>query len=97
MAGSDDSVEVKVSETDFFWLRTPNGLMDSKGNILTANAKNTKTSVSVEFSRAIVPASNLDVSSVLFASSASSEKSGQIDENAAMVLRMDGRIYNCNK
>lgn len=90
MAGSDDSVEVKVSETDFFWLRTPNGLMDSKGNILTANAKNTKTSVSVEFSRAIVPASNLDVSSVLFASSASSEKSGQIDENAAMVLRMDG-------
>ncbi len=90
MAGSDDSVEVQVDESDFFWLRTPNGLMDDKGNILAANKNSADTSVSVEFSRAVVPAANLDVSSVIFASAATTEKSGQIDKSAAMKLRLDG-------
>ncbi len=89
MAGSDDNIEVQTNQTDFFWLRTATGLMEEKGTVLTANSKNTDTSVSVEFSRAVLPVTNLDVSSISFASAATPGQSGAIDENAAMILRMD--------
>ena len=90
MAGSDDDIEAKVSVKEFFWLRTANGLMDNKGDVLTANQNTTGANVSVEFSRAVLPASNLNISNVLFASTASSAQCGKLDEDGAMILRMDG-------
>lgn len=90
MAGSNDSIEVKTTEKAFFWLRTVQGLMDSKGDSLTANNKNKQTSASVEFNRAVLPASNLNISRVLFASTASSARTGKLDNDIPMILRFDG-------
>lgn len=90
VAGSQDDVEIQAGQTDYFWLRTANGLMEEKGNVLTANSKNANASVSVEFGRALLPVTNLDMSSVLFASAASAGKSGVLDGSETMTLRMDG-------
>lgn len=92
-AGSKDNITVPLSNEEWVWLRTPNELMKNKGNILTANSENTQSSVSVSFSRAILPVTNLDLSSVLFASSVTLGDTKKQDDGV-MTLRMDGSNVN---
>jgi len=89
-AGSNNDVPVNLGEVDWFWLRTTNDFMKNKGVALTADNTNVETSVSVDMSRGVLPATNLDFSSVLFASAAPSAGAGELDKTAAMTLRMDG-------
>lgn len=89
-AGSNNDVPVDLGEVDWFWLRTTNDFMKNKGDALTADDTNASTNVSVDMSRGVLPATNLDLSSVLFASAAPSTGAGEIDKTAAMTLRMDG-------
>ena len=89
-AGSKNDIAVDLSGAEWFWLRSTNDFMKNKGDALTAGASNAATSVSVDMSRGVLPASNLDLSDVLFASTVPSTGSGTIDKTAAMILRMDG-------
>ena len=90
-AGSNDSIAIDMSNVEeYFWLRSTNEFMKNKGDALTAGGENTATSVSVDMSRGVLPATNLNLSSVLFASAAPTTGAGEIDKTAAMTLRMDG-------
>lgn len=90
-AGSNDSIAIDMSNVEeYFWLRSTNEFMKNKGDALTAGGENTATSVSVDMSRGVLPATNLNLSSVLFASAAPTTGAGEINKSAAMTLRMDG-------
>ena len=95
-AGTDDSTVLAMSSYwrngEWFWLRSP----DDYGGIyaLFADQGDYVSSGDVRGGIAVQPASNLDLSSVLFASAAtaasSDTKSEKITDSAAMTLRLDG-------
>ena len=96
-AGSDNNTVLAESSYwrsgECFWLRSPSD--DSSDNIamLAYPGKHVYGSI-VRTKFAVQPASNLDLSSVLFASAAtaasSDTKSEKITDSAAMTLRLDG-------
>ena len=94
-AGSDNSVQLQRSvywSEDEFWLRSPYessylGSYDYAANCTSTEEQKVKDKY-VDETKAIRPATNLNLSNVLFAS-AVSVKSGRIEE--AMTLRLDGK------
>ena len=98
-AGSGNSTVLAMScfwsDTSgyWFWLRSPYDL-SGDGYALLASPGDCVRSNDVGRERAVQPASNLDLSSVLFASAAtaasSDTKSEKITDSAAMTLRLDG-------
>ena len=94
-AGTDDSTVLVRSSYwrngDLFWLRSP--CDDTVSGALLADPGMYVSYRSVLNGYAVQPASNLDLSSVLFASAAtasSDTKSEKITDSAAMTLRLDG-------
>ena len=97
-AGTDDSTVLAMSSYlrngEWFWLRSPYGgsgdfaLCADRGYYVILGR------VNIDFGSPVQPASNLDLSSVLFASAAtaasSDTKSEKITDSAAMTLRLDG-------
>ena len=96
-AGSDNSTVVLAkssywSSGEGFWLRSPYkyygyALLTDQGDVFSTGT--------VDYKCAVQPASNLDLSSVLFASAATAAssdtaKSGTIASDKAMTLRLDG-------
>ena len=97
-AGSDNNTVLAESSYwrsgEYFWLRSPSNL-DSSDNIArVAYPGRHVYSGIVSIKIAVQPASNLNLSSVLFASAAtaasSDTKSEKITDSAAMTLRLDG-------
>lgn len=94
-AGTDDSTVLAMRSYwrngEWFWLRSPYSRDDSA---LLAYPGDFVDYAFVEEEPAVQPASNLDLSSVLFASAAiaasSDTKSEKITDSAAMTLRLDG-------
>lgn len=94
-AGTDDSTVLAMRSYwrngEWFWLRSPYSRDDSA---LLAYPGDFVDYAFVEEESAVQPASNLDLSSVLFASAAiaasSDTKSEKITDSAAMTLRLDG-------
>ena len=97
-AGTDDSTVLAMSSYlrngEWFWLRSPYG--GSGGVALCADRGYYVIlgRVDIDSGSPVQPASNLDLSSVLFASAAtaasSDTKSEKITDSAAMTLRLDG-------
>ena len=94
-AGSNNSVQLQRSvywSEDEFWLRSPYESSYGSTHDYTANYTSTKeqkvSGNQVDEIHAIRPATNLNLSNVLFAS-AVSVRSGKIEE--AMTLRLDGK------
>ena len=97
-AGTDDSTVLAMSSYlrngEWFWLRSPYGgsgdfaLCADRGYYVLLGR------VDIDSGSPVQPASNLDLSSVLFASAAtaasSDTKSEKITDSAAMTLRLDG-------
>ena len=97
-AGTDDSTALAMSSYlrngEWFWLRSPYGgsgdfaLCADRGYYVILGR------VDIDSGSPVQPASNLDLSSVLFASAAtaasSDTKSEKITDSAAMTLRLDG-------
>ena len=97
-AGTDDSTVLAMSSYlrngEWFWLRSPYGgsgdfaLCADRGYYVILGR------VDIDSGNPVQPASNLDLSSVLFASAAtaasSDTKSEKITDSAAMTLRLDG-------
>ena len=97
-AGTDDSTVLAMSSYlrngEWFWLRSPYGrsgdiaLCADRGYYVILGR------VDIDSGSPVQPASNLDLSSVLFASAAtaasSDTKSEKIIDSAAMTLRLDG-------
>ncbi len=97
-AGTDDSTVLAMSSYlrngEWFWLRSPYGgsgdfaLCADRGHYVILGR------VDIDSGSPVQPASNLDLSSVLFASAAtaasSDTKSEKITDSAAMTLRLDG-------
>lgn len=96
LAGTSDSTVLAMnrywSSGDSFWLRSPFG--SYVGYALCANPGDVVRGVNVDIAYAVQPASNLNLSSVLFASSATASSSleayGTIAEGTPMILRLDG-------
>ena len=85
------------SSRDEFWLRSPDNY-DSSRTLLTAPGGYV-SSYGVNYGGAVQPASNLNLSSVLFASAAKATSSspaelGTIASGTAMTLRLDGTGKN---
>ena len=105
-AGSNDDKVLLLSKylysTICYWLRSPKS--DNSGEALYVNealpsASYASVNISGGVSRYVRPASNLNLSPVLFASSATAAssdtaKSGTIASAAAMTLRLDGAGKN---
>ena len=99
-AGTSDSTVLARncywSSGDRFWLRSPD--VDYVGYALFANPDIYVSYDNVCVENAVKPASNLNLSSVLFASAAkaasSGTESGTIAEGTAMTLRLDGTGKN---
>ncbi len=96
-AGSDNNTVLAESSYwrsgECFWLRSPSGYSSDNIAMLAYPGKHVYGSI-VRTKFAVQPASNLDLSSVLFASAAtaasSDTKSEKITDSAAMTLRLDG-------
>ncbi|MDD6082890.1 MAG: hypothetical protein PUB89_08650, partial [Oscillospiraceae bacterium] len=98
-AGTSDSAVLAMSSYwssgDTFWLRSPFINTSNNANVLLANtAAQCVSQISVTYERAVQPASNLNLSSVLFASAAKAAssdtaESGIIEDGTAMTLRLD--------
>ena len=97
-AGTDDSTVLAMSSYlrngEWFWLRSPYG---GSGDIALCADRGYYVilgRVDIDSGSPVQPASNLDLSSVLFASAAtaasSDTKSEKITDSAAMTLRLDG-------
>lgn len=99
-AGTDDSTVLARSSYwrngDLFWLRSPYD--DNVSGALLADPDMYVSYRRVLNGFAVQPASNLNLSSVLFASAAkaasSGTESGTIAERTAMTLRLDGKDKN---
>ena len=101
-AGTDDSTVLAMSSylrnEEWFWLRSPYGrsgdiaLCADRGYYVILGR------VDIDSGSPVQPASNLNLSSVLFASAAkaasSGTESGTIAERTAMTLRLDGKDKN---
>ena len=101
-AGSGNSTVLAMSSYwnsgSWFWLRSPYDL-SGDGSALLASPGDCVRSNDVGRERAVQPASNLDLSSVLFASAAKATSSspaelGTIASGTAMTLRLDGTGKN---
>ena len=101
-AGSDNSTVLAMSnywDSGYhFWLRTPYVGYDGRNALLTQMGEYINC-LNVSLDRAVQPASNLDLSSVLFASAATAASSDTavaktIASGAAMTLRFDGTGKN---
>lgn len=96
-AGSDNNTVLAESSYwrsgECFWLRSPHDYSSDNIAMLAYPGKHVYGSI-VRTKFAVQPASNLDLSSVLFASAAtaasSDTKSEKITDSAAMTLRLDG-------
>ena len=96
-AGSDNNTVLAESSYwrsgECFWLRSPSDYSGDNIAMLAYPGKHVYGSI-VRTKFAVQPASNLDLSSVLFASAAtaasSDTKSEKITDSAAMTLRLDG-------
>ena len=96
-AGSDNNTVLAESSYwrsgECFWLRSPSDYSSDNIAMLAYPGKHVCGSI-VRTKFAVQPASNLDLSSVLFASAAtaasSDTKSEKITDSAAMTLRLDG-------
>ena len=96
-AGSDNNTVLAESSYwrsgECFWLRSPSDYSNDNIAMLAYPGKHVYGSI-VRTKFAVQPASNLDLSSVLFASAAtaasSDTKSEKITDSAAMTLRLDG-------
>ncbi len=96
-AGSDNNTVLAESSYwrsgECFWLRSPSDYSSDNIAMLAYPGKHVYGSI-VRTKFAVQPASNLDLSSVLFASAAtaasSDTKSEKITDSAAMTLRLDG-------
>ena len=102
-AGTDDSTVLAMSSYwrngERFWLRSPYDYNAGYGYLaLVAYPDDHVTFHYVNYEYAVQPASNLDLSSVLFASAAkaasSGTESGTIAEGTAMTLRLAGTGKN---
>ena len=83
------------SNEERFWLRSPFPFEGNAGYALIAAATERVYSNGVTALNNVQPASNLKLSSVLFASAATSDvASGTIEEDDAMILRLDGSSMN---
>ena len=100
-AGTSDSTVLAMSSYwnsgSWFWLRSPSGRDDRFA--LSAEPSDIVFTRNVSFENAVQPASNLNLSSVLFASAAmaassSSAELGTIASGTAMTLRLDGTGKN---
>ena len=100
-AGSDNSTVLAMSSYwssgDLFWLRLPRD--PSSYVVLLAIPGRNVLEGDVDYGRAVQPASNLKLSSVLFASAATAAssdtaESGTITSDKAMTLRLDGTGKN---
>lgn len=95
--GSDNNTVLAESSYwrsgELFWLRSPSDYSSDNIAMLAYPGKHVYGSI-VRTKFAVQPASNLDLSSVLFASAAtaasSDTKSEKITDSAAMTLRLDG-------
>lgn len=96
-AGSDNNTVLAESSYwrsgECFWLRSPSDYSSDNIAMLAYPGKHVYGSI-VRTKFAVQPASNLDLSSVLFASAATAAsfdtKSEKITDSAAMTLRLDG-------
>lgn len=96
-AGSDNNTVLAESSYwrsgEYFWLRSPSNYSGDSIAMLAYPGKHVYGSI-VRTKFAVQPASNLNLSSVLFASAAtaasSDTKSEKITDSAAMTLRLDG-------
>ena len=96
-AGSDNNTVLAESSYwrsgEYFWLRSPSEYSSDNIAMLAYPGKHVYGSI-VRTKFAVQPASNLNLSSVLFASAAtaasSDTKSEKITDSAAMTLRLDG-------
>ena len=104
-AGSSNNKLLAVnsywSSADVFWLRSPNptpGVYHNTGNSALATFDGKVISYTVTDSKGVRPASNIDLSSVLFASAATASSDGitkgTIASGKAMTLRLDGSSKN---
>lgn len=97
--GSNNDKELDVTfcgnNTDF-WLRTPSDSLVNHA-LCACPGLYRVGGILVQYSRGVRPASNLNLSSVLFASAAPAsggETSGEIVDGTAMTLRLDGSDKN---
>lgn len=97
-AGTDDSTVLAMSSYlrngEWFWLRSPYGRSGDSALCADRGYYVILGRVDIDSGSPVQPASNLDLSSVLFASAAtaasSDTKSEKITDSAAMTLRLDG-------
>ena len=97
-AGTDDSTVLAMSSYlrngEWFWLRSPYGGSGDFALCADRSYYVILGRVDIDSGSPVQPASNLDLSSVLFASAAtaasSDTKSEKITDSAAMTLRLDG-------
>lgn len=91
-AGSDNSTVISMSSYwssgTWFWLRSPE--INSGGMALVAYPGNHVCEFSVIIGGAVQPASNLNLTNVLFASAAQAGTTDKIEDGTAMTLRLDG-------
>ena len=91
-AGSDNSTVISMSSYwssgTWFWLRSPE--INSGGMALVAYPGNHVCEFSVIIGIAVQPASNLNLTNVLFASAAQAGTTDKIEDGTAMTLRLDG-------
>ena len=91
-AGSDNSTVISMSSYwssgTWFWLRSPE--INSGGMALVAYPGNHVCEFSVIIGSAVQPASNLNLTNVLFASAAQAGTTDKIEDGTAMTLRLDG-------
>ena len=99
-AGTSDSTVLAMSSYwsngSWFWLRSP--YADGDGSALLALPGYSVLGDNLYFERAVQPASNLNLSSVLFASAATAASSdtvsGTLTDGTAMTLRLNGTGKN---
>lgn len=89
-AGSNDQIKLAMNSYwkngEDFWLRTNYGT-----GVLYADTGNVTSSTTyVSETKTLRPASNLNLTNVLFASAAKDFENGKIEANDAMTLRLDG-------
>ncbi len=99
--GSNNDKELDVTfcgNNTYFWLRTPCEDRSQVNQALCAYPNGGRVGgTTVKLSNGVRPASNLNLSSVLFASAAPAsggETSGEIVDGTAMILRLDGSDKN---
>lgn len=91
-AGSNDQIKLAMNSYwkngEDFWLRTYD--YDSRGVLYADTGNVTSSTTHLSESGFLRPATNLNLTNVLFASAAKDHENGEIKANDAMTLRLDG-------